>query len=290
MQHRGGIVMGGASPSRHVAPLADTYPAVIAVCGLTRHLRQYVDDGLRRSAQLRYVDTFDDLDALLPSLTRCDAVILAPVDARARTAVPTVQRLVAHWPLTAIVILFPAGFEDAPSPRALVAAGAHGLVFEGVHPTATRLAIAVETARRDLAAESVLARLASLIPPALHAMVQQILLRGEAVASVDALANALGVHRKTLFNRCERAGFLQPAELIMWCRLAMVAHRLETTGATVESIANDLGFPSHTTLRNRLKSYTGRTATEIRESGGLGFVLEAMRRKAAAGQAGLHIR
>jgi AraC-like DNA-binding protein len=275
-------VIGGEAPSRHVATAAGSGLPVVMVCGLTRHQRSYAEDGLRRRAELSFVDTFEQLEAHLASSSRWSALVLTPSDGSGRTALPIVQHLTQLWPETAIVIFFPAGQADGPSPRALVAAGAHGLVFEGVHPTATKLALSVELALRELAAESVLERLAPIVPASLHTMVQQVLFRGDAVASVESLAAALGVHRKTLFNRCERAGFLQPAELIMWCRLAMVARRLERTGATVELIAYELGFPSHTTLRNRLKSYTGKTATEIRQAGGLGVVLDALQRKVAS--------
>lgn len=68
---------------------------------------------------------------------------------------------------------------------------------------------------------------------------------------------------------------------MVWCRLAMVAHMLERTGATVESIALTLNFPSHTSLRNQIKRKTGRTATAIRREGGLDVVVEAMRRQIA---------
>jgi methylphosphotriester-DNA--protein-cysteine methyltransferase len=70
--------------------------------------------------------------------------------------------------------------------------------------------------------------------------------------------------------------------VILWCRLAIVGHMLERTGSTVESIGLALGFPSHTALRNQVKRYTGRTATAIRQEGGLAAVLAAWRRKLAS--------
>jgi transcriptional regulator GlxA family with amidase domain len=104
------------------------------------------------------------------------------------------------------------------------------------------------------------------------------------VTNVPTLATALRVHRKTLFNRCERAGFLSPAELVAWSRLALVAHLLETTGCSVETIALDLSYPSDTSLRNALKRYTGHRASEIRERGGVDTVVRALRRRLGEGR------
>lgn len=94
-----------------------------------------------------------------------------------------------------------------------------------------------------------------------------------AVNDVRSLADALHVHRRTLFNRCARVSCLKPAELLAWARLTLVALLLETTAATVETIAMQLGYPSPAALRNTIKRYTGRRATELRNSGGARLVV-----------------
>lgn len=40
------------------------------------------------------MDSFDELDQLLPDLTSCDALILASRDARGRSAIATIERMV----------------------------------------------------------------------------------------------------------------------------------------------------------------------------------------------------
>lgn len=284
------FVMSRGTALPHVAIAATAAAAarpLVLACGLARQHRHYVDDGLRAAADVRYVHGFDELDDLLPDLTSCDALILAPVDARGRTAVATIERVVRDWPETGVVVFCPASMQDAqdaPPARALVLAGAHELVYEGVHPTAGHLAVAVENARRYVAATSVSERMEPLVPVPARSMVHAVLAQPERVTSVDELARSLGVHRKTLFNRCERARFVQPGELIMWCRLAMAARLLDRSGATIESIALTLGFPSHTALRNRVKSYLGCTATEARRRGALALVLETMRARLEPGR------
>ena len=258
--------------------------AVVAVCGLARHQRAYVLDGLRRSASCRFVDTFAELDDVLSQMARCDAIVLAPRDSDGRDALATVERVARDWPDTAIVLFFPARREQELSIRSLAIAGAHQFVFEGVHDTASTLAQAVENAGRDCAAAAVFARLAHLIPTALHSIVHAVLTRPDVLTSVQAAASALGLHRRTLVRRCARLQFLLPAELIVWCRLAIVAYRLERTGATIESIGLTLGFPSHTALRNIMKRYTGYRSTDIRRRGGVALVVSALETRLAAWQ------
>jgi methylphosphotriester-DNA--protein-cysteine methyltransferase len=110
----------------------------------------------------------------------------------------------------------------------------------------------------------------------------------ERVTTVPALATELGVHRKTLFNWCERAEFLPPAELLAWVRLALVAYHLESTGCTVEKIAIELAYPSDTTLRNTIKRYTGLRASEIRKNGGITRVIDALQHRLRRIRPNLH--
>lgn len=263
---------------RHVTARED---ASVLACGLSRHQRAYASDGLGRRATLRFIDSFDELERLLPTLTRCDAIVVGPTDCNGRDALAVVERLTREWPGTAIVIFCPSSMETPPAIRSLVLAGAHQIVFEGVHDTASAVALAVQNARRDSAAESVFAGLHALVPAPLHGVVNAVLARPESLTSVESVAVAVGLHRKTLVNRCAQQRFLQPAELIMWCRLALVGYYLGHTGSTVESIGLTLGFPSHTSLRNVMKRYTGLRATDVRAQDGLETVLASMARRVA---------
>jgi AraC-like DNA-binding protein len=268
--------MNRARALRHVT--AEQPEVVVVACGLSRSQRGYVADGLRVRAQCRFIDSFDELSGALRTLPRCDAVVIAPQDQLGRDARPAVEALAREWPGTAIVVFCPPRVEGS-LPRTLLLAGAHDFAFEGMYDTAGSIALKVENALRECAAESVFNRLQPLIPGQLHTMVQQVLARANRLTSVDDVAAALGVHRKTLVNWCAKSGFLQPAEVIMWCRLAMVGHQLERTGSTVEAIGLKLGFASHTALRNLIKRHTGRIATEIRKEGGLSGVLAALQRR-----------
>jgi AraC-like DNA-binding protein len=116
------------------------------------------------------------------------------------------------------------------------------------------------------------------------------LARPDAIKTLPDLAAALGVHRKTLFNHCRKAGFLAPAELVAWARLAMVAYMLETTACTIERIAIDLGYASDTALRNTIKRYTGQRAGQIRNAGGVDRVIRELDERARRGVEATRLR
>jgi AraC-like DNA-binding protein len=224
-----------------------------------------------------FVESFDQLLQVLRVTTdTVDAVVLPSRDATGSDAIRTIRQIAVERPRVAIVGYCQAGAQYSTDIRALAAAGVHQFVFAGIDDTGVAFRAVVDDARRQCAAECVMESLGAVVPVMLHPMLEVALAKPHSVTSVPSLAAALGVHRKTLFNRCERAAFLSPAELLTWARLALVAHLLETTGCTIETIANDLGFPSDTALRNAMKRYTGRRAGEIRSSGGVACVLSAL--------------
>ena len=253
----------------------------VVACALPRHQQAYVADGLRHRGTFRFLATGDDL---LRELERdaCDVVIVGPRDAGGDSTALLVERIARDWPDVAVVMFFPPRSVPDFSPRSFLLAGAHQLVYEGVNDTALTIAQAVENARRECSAEVVFTAIQPLIPPPLQPGAHAVVSSPHRLTSVTTLAAEQGVHRKTLVNRCARVGFLSPAELISWCRLCVVGHLLERTGATVETIALNLEYPSHTALRNRMKRYTGMRATEVRQAGGLAAVVEAFARRLEA--------
>src|SRR4249919_3676440 len=92
--------------------------------------------------------------------------------------------------------------------RALAIAGVHQFVFAGIDDSGVAFRAVLDAARRQCAAEFIMQRIARLLPPAVQPMVEAVLARPDVVTSVNALANSMSVHRKTLFNRCHQASFL----------------------------------------------------------------------------------
>jgi AraC-like DNA-binding protein len=184
--------------------------------------------------------------------------------------------------VVALVAYCQRGSSHSVEIRSLAAAGVHQFVFEGDDDAGAAFRLVLEAAKRECAADCVMRRLAPVIPQALHRMTEAILTGPAAVTSIQALANELGVHRKTIFNRCSAAACISPAELLAWSRLALVGYLLETTGCTVERIAGELAYPSVTALRNSIRRYTGLSATAIRAGAGLSVIVDAIGRRIQA--------
>jgi len=188
--------------------------------------------------------------------------------------------------LPIVVFLGPSTSEFSTIPS-LTEAGVHEIIIRGYNDQGAALLAAITTARNGCTTRWVVSRLAKTIPARLARFAEAILSDPAEITSVPALAARVGVHRKTLYNWCQLARFYKPAELLVWCRLALVAYYLETTRCSVDTIARDLGFPSDTALRNTLKRYTRLTATELRERGGLECLLKILQSKLDAHRAHL---
>jgi len=116
------------------------------------------------------------------------------------------------------------------------------------------------------------------IAPALHVTLFPFVhfcLQHPRVGSVAAVAEAMGVHRKTLFVRCRDASAPPPGIIITWCRLLSAAHLLSTSMRSVETVSADLGFASPTTFRNITRRYTGLRPTELRDRNAMVVVIRA---------------
>lgn len=279
--------MSGGAALLTVPRLSPNERAVVA-CLHSPQQRARLVDAFRGRATPRFVASPDDvLEVLRARLDDVDVVILPAVEDSAD--VERVVRVIAEqWPRIPLLAYCESPARCATSIRTLTAAGVHQFVFAGMTDSGVVFRDVLAAARRGCAADWVMTRLATHVPPRLQRFVEAVLSNPERVTTVPALATELRVHRKTLFNWCENARFVPPGELIGWARLALVAFHLESTGCTVERIALDLAYPSDTTLRNTIKRYTGWRAQEVRDGGGLDLVVTEFARRIADHRASLH--
>lgn len=248
----------------------------VAAWGCSSQQAARIRDALRGRGTVQFLDSESGVLKGLGLVQAWDVVIVA---AGMEEAVATrLVRAVVQSPARAAVVVYCEPTRNmTPNIAGFAAAGAHQFVFWGVNDTGTVLREILEAARRQRAADRAMVLLRPIVPAALHPFVEAALIDPAAVTDVRALADAVRVHRRTLFNRCARSSYLNPSELLAWTRLTLVALLLETTGATVETIAMQLGYPSPAALRNTIKRYTCRRATEIRTSGGASLVVDLMR-------------
>ncbi|HEY4219307.1 MAG TPA: AraC family transcriptional regulator [Gemmatimonadaceae bacterium] len=238
-------------------------------------------DAVRGRGELRAVRTLADIaDFLRRSTERTDVVVVPSVDVTRRDATGFVRETAKAFPDVALVAYCCAGFEHGSEIRALALAGVHHFFFAGEESRSV-LRSTLASARRECASARVLSELAGVLDERLLPIVEESLRRPADVHTVADLANAIGLHRKTLYDQCVRSGLRGPADLITWVRLALVGYLLGRTGRTVESIADELDFASSSALRNLLRRHVGLTGREIRANGGLACVISALQKHLA---------
>jgi AraC-like DNA-binding protein len=252
----------------------------VAALAATPQQRARVIDALRSRAKLTFVSSFNELLTLLRSTLAAVDVVIVPGREGGVVADRTVRAIATERPGAAIVAWCTA--QQSTDFGSLAAAGVHQFVIAGLNDTGVILREVVDAARRASAAEQVMNQLASAIPATMHPVAEAILTKPDTITSIHDIASELGIHRKTLFNWARRTGSLAPAELLAWCRLALVAHHLANTGCTVETIAVELAYPSPTALRNTIKRYTGMTASELRRRDPSACVLGALKKRLSA--------
>lgn len=257
--------------------------SLVVACGCSPVQQARLQDAVRGTAILRSVRQFTDLSLRQDTGVQTpDIVVLAIPTDMARDAVAMARDSRARFPRAALIAYCP-GIRDTPaSIGALASAGVHQFLFTDINDRGVVLREILASARQQCAADVIMAALRPWVPPPLHPMIEAALSRPTMVRDVRALADALGVHRKTLFNRCTHAAFLSPAELLTWTRIALVAYLLETTGYTIERISIETGYPSPTALRNTVKRHTRLRPMEIRLNGGVHLVIESLRSRLQA--------
>jgi AraC-like DNA-binding protein len=239
-------------------------------------------DGLRHHAAVAFVSSAPDLFARMQSSVDAPAFVILPArDERGAPIERVIRNVAAEWPRVTLVVRWIAGTVALVDLRSMTAAGAHGFLVQQYYDRATLRAL-LGKAWQAHAAEQVMRELERVFPPDLHPVLEAVLENPAEVTTIQALADALAIHRRTLFNRCERAASMHPTDVLGWARIALVAYHLENTGCTVERIAMDLGYPSVATLRNTLKRYTGFRATDLRSHGPLTTALGVLRARMSA--------
>lgn len=279
----------GATGARDAPSPTGRRRILALVLGRLDRLR--LGDVLRGWADLELVDRVETLQrAALRSQQVVDTVIVEPFDLGRTPTAPAIARLRAARPDLGLIGYITRGQAYSPEVLTMARAGVHELIFRGTDDVSAGIRTALARVGAGPAQASVrraLDQAGVLATPEADAIVATCLQYGHADFSVDDLARFLGVHRKTLGLRCRMAGLPSPAALTAWLRLLHAAALLDVPGRRVEDVAEALGYRKGNVLRNALKRYTGRRATELRseEGGALAQVLAAFLSPDAFGRA-----
>ena len=247
--------------------------------------RARLTDALRGEATVRNCEHLSEILALVEQ-GLATIVVLDHRDYDGNAALPAVRRLRDEFPSVPVVMYLPMAAVAAGAVMDYARAGVSQLVFQGMDDFKTSLRSAVDAALDQVSAGALASDLEPLIPSTIVPFLRYCLEHARRNITVEEVAAAMGVHRKTLVDRLKAARLPSPRAMIGWSRLLMAARLLDDPGRTIEQVALKLDFPSGTALRNMFKRYTGLRTTEVRENGGVRCLLHAFKRELAAVSAG----
>ena len=255
----------GAIPS---GPKARTIVALI----LGRVSRARLGEMPGRGDEIIFVDTCSGLRAALLKPMQAITVIAEARDRSGESCIPLLREVCERMPGAATI-----GYALRHSSTAeileLASCGIDELIQEGVDDMGIALSAAFAGSIEACAARAVRTGVGQIITGPVRTLVDYCLQYPREDLSIEGIAYALGVHRKTLLNQCTRAGLPSPSALVMWARLMLAAAVLESTGFAVERVALDLAFASPSAFRNACRRHARLKPSDWRHAGGLAAVL-----------------
>lgn len=229
-----------------------------------------------RPTPVHVVHCIADLHATISRHAGDIACLLAEArDAQHEPVGPTLTTLIERFPTVPVLGYCAAGANHAADLRELARAGVHELVFANVDDHPALLRAKLGRGAEACAAAAVLRGIDGLLPPLLVSLVEYCVQFPRDSREITRIACALGVHRKTLVNWCERAHVPPPSTLATWVRLLLATEMLRSPGQSVEHVANTLDFASATSLRNMCRRYFGLRPMELRTPRGRAAAYQA---------------
>jgi len=203
------------------------------------------------------------------------AVVVEPFDAGGASLASTVAAIRGAHPSVAILVYCRLDPESVREILPLARAGIDELIIHNADELASAIKSRLANADEHCSAREVLRRLASHVPRTLQPLLAFCLFNASRNLTVESLASAFGVDRKTLSRRLLKEGWPAPGAILAWSRVLLVSHLIEQHERPVDQIALALDYPSGTALRNALRRYVGLCPNEIRMRGGLACALQA---------------
>lgn len=270
----------------HTALPRSEEPPLIFGCVADLLRRRKVESSLRDVAAVRWFNSFVDLrESLETEITRVAVAIVEMEDPTGASAHGFARAMAKSYSGIGLIVYRDPRVDSEADVCMLGAAGVHDILVDGLTDEGfVARAIILDACRRG-AAELVMQELDRVMPDRLLPFADAIV-RNPTKGSIEKIAKHLNIHRQTPNSWCKKERFLRPEEVLVWCRLLLVAAMLELTTRTLESIAAELEYASATSLRNQLRNYTGMTATQIR-TGGLASVVNVFLGRVAQRRAGL---
>jgi AraC-like DNA-binding protein len=230
-----------------------------------REDRVRIRAALAGTAEVTFVTSVADvLEALRADRGSIRVVIMEARDAAGRPSAGLARQVTLLFPTIPVVGYCSPDTEGSQDIIALSSAGVHELVFKNRDDHPALLRRLLMSAEQACAADVVQRHLRHKLPPGVGPIVEYCLQNPEDAHTVEQVAHALGLNRKTLASHCKTEGFPPPGAVVAWCLILLTTALLATPGITVERIAMQLNFPSGAALRNMIKRHTKLRPVDLR--------------------------
>jgi AraC-like DNA-binding protein len=226
-------------------------------------------------ARLRFCSTADVLLRLARAET-ARLIIVEPWDAAGDSCAQVVAQIGALYPDVRVLAYCRLQPDDCHELPALGRAGAALAVFRELDDKGPALRDVLDETYDSACAARVVARVRSIAPPVTRSIVGYCARHASKALSVEELAFAFGITRRTLVNRLVRAGLPPPSTLITWCRLLRATCDLRNDALTVKQIAHAHGFGRATTFRRVLKRHTGLRPSDLKSEESIDIAIDGL--------------
>lgn len=249
---------------------------IVAALVLNAGHRLALRRGLRGVAEVRFCARIEGLRALVRG-SCVQLVITEPTDSEGRSTVATLAEIRQGFPSLPIMAYCGLTASDAHSLIAMVRAGADDVIVHDFDDVGTAARQVIARAAANRVGGQAFAELSPFVPATVRPILAYCLESPIVAMSVDDVAHALGIARRTLVNRLAAAGMPGPAALLTWSRLLVAAHLLEDPARSVDQVAEAVRFRSATALRVTCKRYTGLRPLDLRTRGGHRHLVDLIR-------------
>ncbi len=201
-------------------------------------------------------------------------VVTEPWDMSGAPMAPTIRWFKGEYPSVPVIVFCDHSATAHHEAVPLVRAGIDTLVLRGIDDGPTALRVAAEAALRGCVQRETIEAIKSVVRSDAAAFIEYCIEHASEAVSVSNAAKALGIDRKTLLNRLATQDLPLPREIVAWCRLLLAARLLDDRGRSIEQVGFAIGCGSGSALSNLFVRHCGSRAAEIRERGGVRYVLE----------------
>ena len=237
------------------------------VARLTAPLLAHLRLVLAREHQLVVAEDWAALDRVIRSRPIDLAVVDPRADGMARS--DEIQALLVRYRSLPLVLYMPLAPETLRITVELAKYGLPQVVLRGFDDEPNHFRALLDRQPARAVENALLSRIAkplARVPPPLAKAIGEMFLRPHAFQSVDSLAVAAGLTRRSLDRSLGRAGLASARTLLTGARVARAYHYLRDSGYQIDDVTRKLSYASPRLLARQVRWATGLSPSTLRKT------------------------